>query len=89
MLDELQRRNYSPSTFRGYIQAVKQFADYFDKSPDKLGTEEVRRFQLHLLREKKLEPSTVKVIYHPHSGWHEEAPSKGAVTGSPRRGQRQ
>jgi integrase/recombinase XerD len=61
MLDELQRRNYSPSTFRGYIQTVKQFADYFDKSPDKLGTEEVRRFQLYLLKEKKLEPSTVKI----------------------------
>ena len=42
-LDELQRRNYSPSTFRGYIQAIKQFADYFDESPDKLGTEEVTR----------------------------------------------
>jgi len=43
MLEELQRRNYSPSTFRGYILAVKQFADYFDESPDKLGTEEVTR----------------------------------------------
>ncbi len=61
MLDELQRRNYSPETFRGYIQAVKQFAEYFDESPDKLGTEEVRRFQLYLLKEKKLEPSTVKI----------------------------
>ena len=61
MLDELQRRNYSPSTFRGYIQAVKQFENYFDESPDKLGTEEVRRFQLYLLKEKKLEPSTVKI----------------------------
>jgi integrase/recombinase XerD len=61
MLDELQRRNYSPSTFRGYILAVKQFAKYFDKSPDKLGTEEVRRFQLYLLNEKKLQPQTVKM----------------------------
>ncbi len=61
MLDELQRRNYSPETFRGYILAVKQFADYFDKSPDKLGAEEVRRFQLYLLKEKKLAPSTVKI----------------------------
>jgi hypothetical protein len=29
------------------------------------------------------------VIYHSHSEWHEEAPSKGALGGSPRRGQRQ
>jgi len=43
------------------IQAVKRFADYFEKSPDKLGAGEVRRFQLYLLKEKKLEPSTVKI----------------------------
>jgi len=61
MLEELQRRNYSPETAREYILAVKQFAQYFDKSPDLLGAEEVRRFQLYLLTEKKLAPATVKL----------------------------
>jgi hypothetical protein len=28
VLDELQRRSYSPATTRGYILAIKQFADY-------------------------------------------------------------
>ena len=60
MLEELQRRNYSPATTRGYILAVKQFADYFRKSPEQLGGEEIRQFQLHLLREKKLAPGTVE-----------------------------
>jgi integrase/recombinase XerD len=61
MLEELQRRNYSPSTTRGYILAVKQFAGYFGVPPEKLGAEEVRRFQLHLLNEKKLAADTVEI----------------------------
>lgn len=61
MLEELQRRNYSPSTTRGYILAVRQFAEYFGKSPEKMGAEEIRRFQLYLLREKKLAPGTVEI----------------------------
>ena len=59
-LDELQRRNYSPATTRGYILAIKQFADYYHRSPEQLGGTEIRRFQLHLLREKKLAPGTVE-----------------------------
>jgi integrase/recombinase XerD len=61
MLEELRRRNYSPETTRGYILAVKQFAEYFGKSPEKMGAEEVRRFQLYLLKDKKLAPGTVEI----------------------------
>ena len=60
MLEELQRRNYSPTTIRQYVLAVKQFAEYFRKSPEQLGGEEIRRFQLYLLKDKKLAPATVE-----------------------------
>src|ERR1700751_847526 len=33
MLHELQRRNYSPSTIRGYIGAVRQFAEHSETTP--------------------------------------------------------
>jgi integrase/recombinase XerD len=60
-LEELQRRNYSQETTRSYIHAVKQFAEYFGKSPQDLGAEEIRRYQLYLLNEKKYSAGTVKV----------------------------
>ena len=34
VLEELQRRNYSTETTRGYIHAIKEFAEFFGKSPD-------------------------------------------------------
>ena len=61
MLEELQRRNYSQATTRSYILSVKQFAEYFGRSPEKLGAEEIRRYQLHLLNEKKVSAGTVKI----------------------------
>src|SRR5215472_19010362 len=61
MLEELQRRNYSPTTIRGYILAIKQFAEYFGKPPDRLGATHVKRFQWYLLQERKLDPGTVEI----------------------------
>jgi len=60
VLDELQRRNYAPTTARGYVLAIKQFAEYFGRSPERLGGDEIRQFELYLLREKKLAPRTVE-----------------------------
>jgi site-specific recombinase XerD len=61
MTEELQRRNYSQATIESYISAVKEFAKYCGKSPASLGAEDVRRYQLYLINEKKLAPHTVKV----------------------------
>jgi hypothetical protein len=61
MLHEIQRRNYSPSTIRTYLGAVQQFAEHFHCSPEQLGPEHLRRYQVFLLQEKKLEPSTVEI----------------------------
>ena len=59
MLEELQRRNYSQSTARAYIRAVRDFTEHFHQSPDQLGPEHLRQFQAHLFRDRKLEARTV------------------------------
>ncbi len=61
MLDELQLRNLSACTTRAYVGAVERFSEYFHKSPEKLGPEQVREYLLHLIRDKESQPNTVIV----------------------------
>jgi Site-specific recombinase XerD len=51
-LDDLRLRNYSPRTQKTYVSCVFRFARHFGRSPEQLGVEEVRAFQLHLLDQK-------------------------------------
>ncbi len=48
-VDDLRLRNYSPRTIEAYVAGVARLAKHFGRSPDQLGTEEVRAFQLHLV----------------------------------------
>ncbi len=41
-------RNLSPATQQSYVYAVAKFSRFFGCSPDRLGIEEVRAYQLHL-----------------------------------------
>ena len=62
MLEELQRRNYSTGTIRLYLRHVAEFAKHFHRSPDQLGAEDIRQYQLFLIQEKKLAWSTYNQI---------------------------
>ena len=50
MLEELQRRNYSAGTIRLYLRHVAKFAQHFHRPPDQLGAEDIRQYQLFLMR---------------------------------------
>ena len=51
MIDELERRNYAARTVTTYVCAVAAFARHFKKSPESLGLEEIRAWQLQLREE--------------------------------------
>jgi integrase/recombinase XerD len=59
MLEELQCRNFSSETIRGYLGTVERFARYFGKPPDRLSPNHIRQWQAHLLHERKLAVGTV------------------------------
>ena len=48
MVEDMTIRNLSPATQRSYIHAVKRYSLYFGRSPDLLGLEDVRTYQVHL-----------------------------------------
>ena len=61
MLDELERRNYTQTTRKAYLFGVADFAKHFGRSPEKLGLEDIREYQAHLFRVRKLTAATVSV----------------------------
>lgn len=52
MSEDMQLRNFSPETQRNYIHHVKGLAEFYQLSPELLGLEDIREYQLHLLNER-------------------------------------
>jgi integrase/recombinase XerD len=59
MIEELDRRNYSESTKRVYVQTIEDLARYFKRPPDQLEPAHIRQYQAYLFRDRKLSPNTV------------------------------
>lgn len=53
MIEDMTVRNLSPATQQSYIYAVAKFGRHFNRSPDRLGLEDVRVYQLYLIGQKR------------------------------------
>jgi integrase/recombinase XerD len=54
MISDMQVRHLSHRTIGTYIYHVAKFAAFFHKAPDELGPEDIRRYQVYLVEEKKV-----------------------------------
>jgi integrase/recombinase XerD len=61
MTEDMQVRNLALNTQTSYVQQVSLFARHFDKSPEQLGPEDIRSYQVYLTNEKKLAPGSVLI----------------------------
>jgi integrase/recombinase XerD len=61
MLEDMQVRSLSPQTQATYVQQVSLFARHFNRSPELLGPEEIRSYQVYLTNERKLAPSSISI----------------------------
>jgi integrase/recombinase XerD len=52
MIEDMTIRNLSRATQQSYLYAVARFSRHFNHSPNRLGMEEVRAYQLHLVAQK-------------------------------------
>ena len=61
MIEDMQIRNLAVNTQKSYVQQVSLFAQYFQKSPDLLGPEHIRAYQVYLTNEKKLSTGSITI----------------------------
>ena len=61
MLEDMVIRNFAEHIQQSYLQQVSLFARQLARSPNGLGPEQVREYQVHLVEDRKLAPSSIRI----------------------------
>ena len=61
MIHDMKMRNMAQNTQAVYVSAVARFSAFHRRSPDQLGVEDVRDYQLHLIS-RGLKPNSINPI---------------------------
>jgi site-specific recombinase XerD len=62
MIEDMRVRNFSPHTQATYVQQVSLFVRHFNTSPEALGPEDIRAYQVYVTTDKKLAPSSLCTV---------------------------
>jgi site-specific recombinase XerD len=62
MTEDMEIRNLAHNTQLSYLQQVSGLAKYYQRSPETLGPEEIRAYQVHATTERKLSPGSLCII---------------------------
>ena len=60
---DLKLKGYSPKTQAAYLGYMKNFVQYFGRSPAKMGEKEIREYLYHLVTERDLGDSSINSAY--------------------------
>lgn len=61
MIQDMELRGLKPNTQQAYLDAVKDLARHYGRSPDLLSEEELRRYFVHLTQSRRCAKSTLRV----------------------------
>ncbi len=62
MIEDMRVRNLAQNTQLSYLQQVSSFAKHFGRSPEQLGTEDIRAYLVHLTTQRKLAPASLSIV---------------------------
>jgi integrase/recombinase XerD len=62
MIEDMLVRNFSPNTQRSYVHYVAEFARHYKTSPEYLGFEHVRAYQVYLVEQRQLSPASINTF---------------------------
>lgn len=60
---DLELKGFSPSTQKIYLRSIERYAEYYGKSVEFLGMDEIRAYLHHHITESKVSGSMVEIIY--------------------------
>src|SRR6202049_4215310 len=61
MIDDMPGRTFAPNTMVNYLKQVIYFPRHFGRSPERVGPEQIRSYQIYLAKEKRASVSTCTV----------------------------